>query len=295
MFEQFEYVSASVIGRDHVLSGKGLRTTLVSGNNQDATFGRLASQRYIIGIIADGCGQGLHSEVGAKLGSVYMTERISAYLDTHRMDMFTDPSMRYSAERFLETIRLDMVAFAHQHAVTCHSPMWAFENYHRYSFLGVLVTFNGAMIFAIGDGVYAINGDVHSISFPDNKPPYFTYANTGSPVTNNNPELLKFQILERKPLDEVETLLIASDGLDWLITAGEHLELPGRSDTVGPVSQFWTNDEFFANAFAMQRRLKILNRDVTTIDWDKRKTSTVSGILRDDTTIVAIRRKQEAG
>ncbi len=287
----FQYISGSIIGRDHVLSGKGLRTTLVSGNNQDATFGHISADK-IIGVVADGCSKGLHSEVGANIGVVYFVQRVTDYLNTHRLNIFADD--RSGPEYFLERIRFDMCAFAHQHAVTCHSTTWAFETYHRYTLIGVLIVSTGAMIFSIGDGVYMINEDLTSISFPDNKPPYFTYANTGSSITDANPELLKFQIHARVAPENVDKLLIASDGLDWMIDAGADTPLPGRPDTIGPVSQFF-DDEYFNNPFVLGRRLKILNRDVTTIDWDTRTTKTVTGVLRDDTTIISIRRNPEAG
>jgi hypothetical protein len=55
--------------------------------------------------------------------------------------------------------------------------------------------------------------------------------------------------------------------------------IPGRSEDVGPLSQFWTDDAYYENRDMVRRRLAVLNR------------GRHGGLLADDTTLVVVRRK----
>ena len=57
-------------------------------------------------------------------------------------------------------------------------------------------------------------------------------------------------------------------------------------------NQFWLDDRYFDNPQNLARRLTQLNREVKRIDWDARRVERTSGPLRDDTTLLVIRRKR---
>ena len=86
------------------------------------------------------------------------------------------------------------------------------------------------------------------------------------------------------------SLVIGSDGLVDLDEARE-LNLPGRKDSVGSVSQFWENDRFFKNPFILGRRLNLINPPRPVVRVRDGVIERSEGLLMDDTTLVAMRRK----
>jgi len=69
------------------------------------------------------------------------------------------------------------------------------------------------------------------------------------------------------------------------------LTIPGRSEIVGPISQFWGEDRYFENPDGVRRRLALINNEHQTIDWRKQTIERTAGRLPDDTTLIVIRRK----
>src|SRR5690606_22784578 len=68
MLPSFDIAAASVIGREHARAGR---------NNQDA-FSLLAQGEVLAAVVADGCGSGAHSEVGAQLGARCVAQAVLA-------------------------------------------------------------------------------------------------------------------------------------------------------------------------------------------------------------------------
>jgi hypothetical protein len=60
---------------------------------------------------------------------------------------------------------------------------------------------------------------------------------------------------------------------------------------VGPLSQFWTDDRYFANPDALRRRLTLINRESVRADFESRRLVRTPGLLPDDTTVVVLRRR----
>jgi hypothetical protein len=123
----------------------------------------------------------------------------------------------------------------------------------------------------MGDGAIAINGKLNQIpAYPNNAPPYLAYG-------LYKPEAINFEIRDLLPTSELESLLIATDGIDDLVK-------------VEDINQFWQEDRYFKNPDAIRRKLAILNREETKPDWNKRELIKRSGVLSDDTSLVVIRR-----
>ena len=86
-------------------------------------------------------------------------------------------------------------------------------------------------------------------------------------------------------------MLIGSDGVSDLIQVAEQA-LPGRSEMVGDLADFWQDDRYFRNPDQVRRRLALINREVTMLDKQAQHWVRQSGLLPDDTTLIVIRRKE---
>jgi hypothetical protein len=148
-----------------------------------------------------------------------------------------------------------------------------------------VVTAEHVLVFSAGDGVWALNGELHPLGpFPGNAPPYLAYG-----LLKPGAGSLKLQAL--RPTAEVESLLLGTDGaaeLGALHTA----RVPERDEPVGPLSQFWSEDRYFTNPDALRRRLSLLNREAVRADFATQRLVRVPGLLGDDTTLVVLRRRQ---
>ena len=144
------------------------------------------------------------------------------------------------------------------------------SDYLLFTIVGVLITPSETVTFSMGDGAIAVNGKLNQIpAYPDNAPPYLAYG-------LYCPDAVSFEIRDRLPTSEVESILIATDGIDDLIAV----------ETIG---QFWQEDRYFKNPDALRRKLAMLNREETKPDWQRRELVKRSGALSDDTTIVVLR------
>ena len=291
MYNFFEGAIAVTTGRDHLYTGAGLRKALVGKNGQDGTFTMYASD-HVISVVTDGCGSGGHSGIGAQIGARLVVESIHRNLDTHVIDI--ESSSSNSPALFLERIRLDVIAQIRILAINMGlSLTHTVFDYFLFTIVGAIITPTTTITFSIGDGVICVNGELSILGpFPDNTPPYLAYGVTGSRLTNEHPELLLFQVHHMLDTSKLQSLLLGTDGVTFLINAAEK-PIPGKSVFVGPISQFWENDWYFDNAFALRRRLNLINRDYTRIDWDNRKLSNEHGHLRDDVAMCVIRRRKE--
>lgn len=281
--EEFQIAGDTVRGSLHISTDKP---------NQDAFVWRFLPD-YILGIVCDGCGSGKYSEAGSKVGVRLIAKAIKENLNV----FMSQPMQLFRSEPpypFWERVRQDVLA---QIRILVRamggSLSQTVTDYFLFTTVGFLMTPFGVSIFSIGDGVFIINGEVKTIGpFPENKPPYITYDLTGSSVTDNNPSLRFFQINEILKIDDVQSILIGCDGLEDFI-GSENKVIPGgkEKDLVGPVSQFWEQDGFFTNRDMVRRRLAVVNRPYQKIVWDKKQVIRKKGLLRDDTTLIVVRRK----
>lgn len=282
MIDIIDYASGSVIGRDHLYVGTGRRKVLVSKNNQDAHL-VFFTDDYFIALVLDGCGSGSDSEVGSKEAAALFMLAFNKYLMYH-----------VPGEAMFDRIRQDVLAEIRVRANGMGlSLSRTIADYYLFTVLGVYIDRSHTVIFSFGDGVFFLNGEMTNIGpFPGNAPPYMAYAITGSLGEQDHPRILQreFHIQAQIPTKELQTLLIGTDGILHMVAA-ENTFVPGREELIGPVSQFWTDDRYFANAFAVQRRLNIINRDHVDIDWDTQKITEEAGKLKDDTTLVVVRRR----
>lgn len=281
----FELASASIVGIDH-------RHPLKESNGHDALAIEIVPDTpwgaARICLVVDGCGSGLHSEVGAQIGVRLLAAAIKRQLTRWRKD--EDPP-RLQFNKILERARLDVLA---RLRVLVQDMGGSFSqtvnDYFLFTVVGAILTQEFSCFFSRGDGLIVVCGEEHWIE-PDegNAPVYLAYALVESSLTDHRPEALKFDILQVVATQRLEHFLIGTDGLRHFVDAG-HLALPGKTELVGPLSQFWEEDRYFTNPDNVRRRLALVNRTAVQPHWDARRLVTATGHLKDDTTLIVGRR-----
>ncbi len=273
MQDLFEIAAGSMIGRDHFLAGK---------NNQDS-YHTISSAQFTIGIVCDGCGGSKHSEVGAKIGAVLVAETIRSLL--------SEPFPQIDWQQIQQVILTHLKNLAQSMGENFHQIL---NEYFLFTIVGILITPTKVTIFSVGDGIIIVNGKVMEIGpFPDNAPPYLTYGILHHPPDDCPQNSHLFQIHQQLPLEEVESILIGTDGAIALLNSA-HLLLPGKSEPVGSISQFWQEDRYFRNPDLLRRKLALINRQITQPDWHNHQLIQQKGLLADDTTLIVMRKRKKS-
>jgi hypothetical protein len=276
-----QIASASVVGRDHIGPGK---------NNQDA----VCVERYdkdVIAVVCDGCGSSAHSEVGAKIGAKLIASAMERRLRLS-WDVI-DEARRTGGPRettdlvnaFLERVQADVLAQIRVLANAMGDSLTAVvQDCFLFTVVGAVVTPEIVFVFGCGDGVAILNGLDLKIGLTDgtNAPPYIGYHLVGQ----GRGGLTMKAVLQG---GEFDNLVIATDGLEALM-ANPDAKIPGKTETVGLVSRLWEDDKLFANQDALRRFLALANRTVETHDWKAQAVRREHGLLKDDTSLVVIRR-----
>jgi len=167
------------------------------------------------------------------------------------------------------------------------------SEYFLFTCVAVVINQSYTYIAAIGDGIVALNDNVRNLGpFEGNAPPYIGYGAIKKQLADRvGPEHYTFQIHELVNTEAVQNVLIGTDGVEDLIRA-EDKNIPGKKDLVGPLSQFWTNRNYFKNEVALERRLNMVNKTSIKLDRERAAITTEQGYLQDDTTMIVIRRKK---
>ncbi len=259
----FQLAAGSIVGQEHRQTGR---------NNQDA-WAVSQTDAATIAVVCDGCGSGRFSEVGAKLGARLIVQAIQQAAD------LSNP------EILLQSVQVQVLTEL-QNLIKAMGGDWVqtIQDYFLFTVVGVLITPMETLTFAMGDGEIALNGAVTTLGpFPNNAPPYLAYGlldTAPSPV---------WQVCHHVPTEQVQSVLIGTDGVVDLLELGDRA-LPGKSELVGGVEQFWQQDRYFANPDMVRRRLALINREGMQPDWQQQTLVKHPGLLRDDTTLVVVRR-----
>jgi len=283
MLNRFEIANGQVIGRRHRQTGK---------NNQDAMYWQ-ADERALVGIVCDGCGSHPHSEVGAQIGARIVAAEIARMLDvaTH-----PDADDAWATPEIWENIRLNTLAHINRPVQALGDDRQQIIcDYFLFTVVGFLITPMQTVLFSNGDGLVIINDkEIPLGPFSGNAPPYFTYDLSDASVSSISQTDTAFKISGCIPTAALDRILIGTDGVIDLKNA-EHKNLPGKATPVGPLRQFFDEDRFFQNPDQLRRRLTLINRD--TVNYVRNGHSHIIeikksyGLLPDDTTIIAVRRK----
>ena len=259
--KDFEFAAGSVMGIDHRHAGR---------NNQDG-YHHVETPEYAVGVVTDGCGSGKYNEAGAHLGARLVVQELQRALKRDPYYLSLDFIQRLVVHK-LSTI------------VDCLGPFPSrsefINNYWLFTIVGYAITPVHTWIFAFGDGYAVVNGIHIPIGpFENNSPPYLAY---GLVDTSIQPELLRFRLLAELPTSSLETFMVGTDGIDFLVHSAD-LSFPNKADLIGPLSRLWEEDRFYKNSDMVRRHLTLVNGGVKP---------TASGYLKDDTTLIVGRRRE---
>jgi hypothetical protein len=254
---QYQLAGGSTIGRDH---------RLVPKNNQDS-WSIWRCDDLTIAIVADGCGSGTHSDVGAKLGVQILGSCLRKDYEYHG---------QINWHRIQRNVLSHIDAVAQAMGGNYRRTI---ESYMLFTLLGVVIDNQQATFFALGDGTIIVNGETVPIGpYQNNMPPYLGYGLLLDELLIDANAITLGPILEL-PTAQLTSFLIATDGIDDVIRNG-HNTLPGLDKLVGPIEQFWQSDRYFgSNPELLSRQLKLIGRD-----WPLSQPQ--PGLLGDDTTVI---------
>jgi hypothetical protein len=262
----FEIAGGSVTGRAHVAAGR---------NNQDA-FYWASDADGLVAVVCDGCSSGPNSEVGAQLGARLLVQAAARLLGSN---LDVADLLQQVGQAVLANLRV----LARAMSGDASSFARAVTDCFLFTIVGAVITARGATSFSLGDGLVVVNGERTEVGpFPNNEPPYLGYALLPGTPDRGASERVPFTIHRSMPAGEVQSLLLGTDGVVELEALAEH-RIQGREESIGSLSQFWSDDRFFKNPDMVRRRLTVLDRGPR------------GGLLSDDTTLVVIRRKAAGG
>src|SRR5437867_3242541 len=196
----FQVRTGIVTGRNHILDGK---------NCQDALH-QLAFERdgktYIVGAIADGCGEGTHSEVGAQLAVQFIPYTVRDLLQ-QGISFENLPTLLF--EKLIDFLKnlIDSYNFSdiHEYIKFVHEHL-------LFTLIGFIIAPENTIVFAAGDGVVLINDDIY-LREQDNTPTYIGYHLIEQRYLQAGPSLTAFD-LYHVPSDILKRMAIGSDA--WL-------------------------------------------------------------------------------
>lgn len=269
------------------------------GANSQDHFEIVRSDHAVVGVVTDGCGSRPHSEVGAYIGARALANMLCRRLSEGKV---SDPLTELP--EILEQARIDLLFTLGGIAEKLGpNPFREATDAFLFTIVGMAFTESYVAVFSLGDGFVFVNGERLDLGMEDNKPPYLGYGLIPERVTMA-PELFRFRVHRILDITQVDSILAASDGLGDLLEARD-ANLPGRTEVVGDVSRFWTNDAFFNNPDAVSRRLRLINREhkrasvhTASLEAARDRGETIQpyiktekGLLHDDTTLIVARKR----
>lgn len=266
--EGWQIAGGTVTGTDHL-------NPIKFSNNQDA-FYWIETPDMIIAVVSDGCGSKPNSEVGAKIGSRIVARNTLRWMNQWGLNAARKDITELREEFMWELIRIESVAklqgIARGMGPCLHD---AIKDSFLFTIVGVVLTDSVFVLFTIGDGFAVKNGrEIPLGEYPNDAPPYMMYSPIMADLIDPPVESCEVAIHDVSTIDVVEHIVIGSDG------AKKHL-LPALDNDI---SEFWQEDRYFSNTDQVRRRLAIIN---------KTNFIKVRGPLKDDTTLVIIRRVPE--
>ena len=161
--EKFALAAASLVGREHVRRNR---------NNQDAVAIETKGDR-LVAVVADGCGEGSRSEVGAALGARFLAGWLLR--SDHASSAAWTEAAADALTEYLRGVARGSWGPERERAFVAEHLL--------FTFLAAVVTPERWLVFGSGDGVVRANESTRAIdSGPDNAPEYLAYRLVGRAV-----------------------------------------------------------------------------------------------------------------
>jgi len=275
--QQFQLADGSVVGRNHV--GRG--NVLTGRNSQDA-FCISQEPDCIVAVVSDGCGSTPYAEFGARLLANMACRELRFVGRSGGVDELRLARAHSTISQHLISIEVMMLRDLDDARQFVHDHLLA-------TIVACIVTPTMTTIVAIGDGCFAVNDRFCSLDSFDSRPPYLAYSLLPR-HDGIREESYRFSIVAQLPTDQIQNLMIGTDGVEDLRDFS-HKFLPGRkSKQLGPLQQYWTEDRYFDNPIAIDRQLHLANSEHKRFSPGLGRIETHQGLLPDDTTMVVMRR-----
>lgn len=247
---------ATITGSDHKRLGK---------NNQDSRrFGgiQLDGQKYLFGVVCDGCSGGVHSETGAHLMASYISNEIPAILQLGLPLQDVPQALFTRCIGYLSAVTAQtIVGDALQRTLFVRDQMLC-------TIMAFVMSEQELIFFSAGDGMYVVN-DHHVMIDQDNKPAYLGYHLVDKAYLTVKGGILPQSFsVNSYSTKEVNRFAICTDGM-----------LPEAVDSLWN----WPPESEDEHKLVLQRRLRVLaNRTFN---------------FKDDCTVIAVEitREEEAG
>ena len=226
---------AIIIGHEHIFA----RT-----NRQDFCGYIQKNEGKISGVICDGCSSGSHSEVGASLIGMYLLK----LLDQVPVPVSDDLTVyRISVQVQIETFIYNLMKLMFD-SVT--DRVYFVNNYLLSTFTFCVITDDKLIIGHAGDGIIAIsqNGqlNIENVNH-DNKPHYISYNLVPEEVLDSTKVKSNLEI-KCYPISEIDSIIIASDGLEPLVEKNMMSELYGNTGRkLQRKFNIWQNNRMFGD------------------------------------------------
>jgi hypothetical protein len=196
----FSLRKGRVLGRDHARWGK---------NCQDGcAFKRsvVLDKEYLIGAVADGCGQGEYNEVAGIMTVTFAVNQIEHLLHFETPAAQIPIALYPSVIGFFETIR-KQIPFKSPAEI-----IGFIQNYLLSTLIAFVIGEEEGVIFYAGDGFIMINDKIHRLEY-ENQSPYPGYHLVPRSVLQGGfSELPRtFEVLSVE-IAQLERLAIATDG-----------------------------------------------------------------------------------
>ena len=280
--EPLRFSWGSVIGADHVKSKKNCQDALMIIQKKDLT----------VAFVSDGCGDAVDSpfsEVGSRLGVAMVVNRIVSQLENKarwRWDwclnsaVFWKDVQEYTLEK-IEDVARGLGGDYAKNVV----------NHFLFTLVGMVMTPELTTFVGLGDGYYFLNGDKYQMmsETKDNMPVYLAYNLVETNLKKMAPEDLILRPRKTALTSSVDSLMIATDGLNGVLADPKKL-VPGTKTEVGGPEEFWSNPKYFDNPFSLGWRLNLLASEKRTMVWDEQRMEIHAPIVTDDLALVVANR-----
>ena len=181
-----------IIGRDHMIR---------QANCQDG-YAVAQHNGHVIGMVCDGCGEGAHSEVGAKLASQYLVTQTVNLLNMNRSLNDISVELHHSMISFLNYLVAGMQP-ADRTTYIQHNLL--------FTIVGIVASENGGVIFTAGDGLTLIDDNIRAID-QHNTPAYIAYNLLDCDTLGDFEMPASFEVTRFD--GQWEKLAVASDGFE---------------------------------------------------------------------------------
>lgn len=203
---------AIIIGNEHVFA---------KTNSQDFC-GFVEHDKKIIGVICDGCSSGKHSEVGASLIGIQLLKLLDKIDFTGDMNVY-----RISIQIQIESFIYHFMNLMFEELV---DKVYFVNDYLLTTFIFCVIDKENTLIGHAGDGIMAIsqNGElnVENVNH-NNSPHYIAYNLVPEELLTSTKVKSDFEI-KRYSTSDIDSIIIASDGLEPLVEKNMLSELYGN-------------------------------------------------------------------